>query len=547
MLITANKTMFLASIGTLATGAAVGQGTDKLPQRPNIIIFSCEDISPDLGCYGNPLVKTPNLDQFAREGIRYTNAFSTAGVSAPSRCALITGMYASSIGGNNMRTNAKGLPDGIPPHEAVPPAEVKCYSELLRQTGYYCTNNEKTDYQFSTPVTAWDECSRSAHWRNRPKGMPFFAIFNSMTSHESQIIYRQNSPISYPDSLMQFPPYFPDDPVVRRDVARNLSNITVMDREFGEIIRQLKEDGLYDNSIIVFYSDHGGPMPRQKREVVESGTHVPMLIRLPGALLAGTVMDELVSFIDVPPTLLSLVGINPPDYMQGQVFLGPDKAAPRKYVYAARDRMDTEYDMVRSVRDHQYRYVRNYHPELPYYQNITFRINAIPTMKRMLELRDEGKLDSVQMIWFAPTKPLEQLYDVTRDPHTLYDLAGNPAYADVLQRMRKANDDWMQAINDKGLNPDGSLKTEKQLVWEMWPGGLQPVTEDPVISVKNGLATISCPTEGASIAYQINGKGYTPSQWFLYTGPVKLNKDDKIIAKAIRIGYKESGLKELKN
>lgn len=538
-----DKGLLLTAAGTLLSGAIAAQKTGNLPAKPNIIIISCEDISPDLGCYGNPLVKTPNLDQLARDGIRYTQAFSTAGVSAPSRCALITGMYASSIGGNNMRTNAKNLPEGIPPHEAVPPAGVKCYSEWMRLAGYYCTNNEKTDYQFHAPITAWDECSRAAHWRNRPAGMPFFAIFNIMTSHESQILYRQNSPISYPDSAVDLPPYFPDDPIIRRDIARNLSNITVMDREAGEIIRQLKADGLYDNSMIIFYSDHGGSLPRQKREIVESGTHVPMIIKLPGRQLAGTTMDELVSFIDIPPTVLSLAGLAIPSYMQGQIFLGPDKAVPRQYVYAARDRMDTEYDMVRSVRDQQYRYVRNYHPELPYYQSIVFRVNVVPTMKRMIELRDESRLDSLQLLWFAPTKPAEQLYDILNDPHTLYDLAQNPAYSDVLTRMRVASESWTKSINDQGLHADGSLKTEKQLVWEMWPGGIQPQTETPVISISKGKVSLECPTKGASMAYQINGKGYNHNHWLLYHQPIELQNGDRITAKAIRIGYKESDIK----
>lgn len=315
-----NQALLLAATGTLVTAQAMAQKNVQLPKQPNIVIISCEDISPDLGCYGNKQVKTPHLDQLAKEGILYSNAFSTAGVSAPSRCCLITGMYASSIGGNNMRTNAKYLENMIPPHEAVPAADVKCYSELLRKAGYYCTNNEKTDYQFNPPATAWDDCSRKAHWRNRPKDKPFFAIFNIMTSHESQIIYRQNSPISYYDHQMEIPPYYPIDPIVERDIARNLSNITVMDREAGELIAQLKEDGLYDNTIILFYSDHGGPLPRQKREVVESGTHVPMIIKLPKAQMAGSKVEELVSFVDVPPTILSMAGIAKPTYMQGQVF-----------------------------------------------------------------------------------------------------------------------------------------------------------------------------------------------------------------------------------
>ncbi len=537
---------FLTAAGALMATGLFAQNI-KLPKHPNILIISCEDISPNLGCYGDKLAHTPNLDQLAKEGILYKNAFSTAGVSAPSRCALITGMYASSIGGDCMRTSATNLPDGIPPHEAVPPANVKCYSEYMRKAGYFCTNNEKTDYQFANPITAWDECDKSAHWRNRPKGKPFFSIFNILTTHESQIIYRQNSPISFYDKDVSIPPYYPEDPITRRDIARNYSNITVMDHEVGELIQQLKDDGLYDSTIIIFYSDHGGPLPRQKREVVESGTHVPMIIRLPGGQMAHTTIEELVSFIDVPPTILSLTGIKKPSYMQGQVFIGPAKDKAREYVFAARDRMDTEYDMVRSVRDKKYVYVRNYRPELSYYQDIKFRIGTIPTMKRMLELKDLGKLDSIQMIWFAPTKPAEQLYDVENDPNTLYDIASKPENKIIVERLRKVHEQWMKDIHDDGLNADGSLKPEKQLVWQMWPGGIQPITEMPMIKVTNNKAMISCKTEGASIAYQINGNGHNEKHWFVYDKTVELKKGDKLSAVAIRLGYKQSDKMEVIN
>ena len=532
--------------GAALTGLLEAQKSNPHKPRPNILIISCEDISPDLGCYGNKYVRTPNLDQLAKEGIRYTHMYTTAGVSAPSRCAMITGMYASSIGGNCMRTSATYLPEGIPPHEAVPPSYVRCYSEYLRNAGYYCTNNNKTDYQFAAPLTAWDDCSINAHWRNRPKGMPFFAIFNILTTHESQVVYRQNSPISYYDKDAVIPPYFPDDPIIRRDIVRNWSNITVMDREAGAILQQLKDDGLYDSTIIIYYSDHGGPLPRQKREVVESGTHIPFIIRLPNAELAGTVTDELVSTVDLAPTVMAMAGIEKPGYMQGQVFYGPGKAKPRALVFCARARMDAEYDMVRSVRDRQYLYVRNYHPELSYYQNIVFRIGAIPSMKRILELKDLGKLDSIQMIWFAPTKPLEQLYDVEKDPHTIFDIASRPENKVIVERMRIIHEKWMKEISDNGLNKDGSLKSEKQLVWEMWPGGIQPVTEKPVICMKENTAVITCNTPGASIAYQINGKGYNEKHWFVYNDkPVVLKQGDIITAVAIRIGFKQSERTEL--
>jgi len=508
-----------------------------LPKHPNIVIISCEDISPDLGCYGNPVVKTPNLDRLAKDGILYENVFSTAGVSAPSRCCLITGMYATSIGGGCMRTSQKGLNDVLP-YESVPPPEVKCYSEWMRKAGYYCTNNDKTDYQFKSPLSAWDACSKEASWEDRPGNSPFFAIFNIMTTHESQIDFRRNSPVSYYDDDVYVPPYYPNDPVIRRDIVRNYSNITVMDREVGEIIDKLKQQGLYDDAMILFYSDHGGPLPRQKREIVESGTHVPFIVKLPKGQKAGTHNSELVSFVDLPPTILALANIPVPRYMQGQVFLGAKKASPRMYVHAARDRMDTEYDMVRMTRDKDFLYIRNYHPEKPYYQDIKFRVNSIPTMRRLLELKSENKLDSIQMIWFAETKPSEQLYLIGNDPHTLYDVANKPEYQKDLMRLRHENNRWMKVIGDQGLKKEGSLKTEKELVWQMWPGGIQPQVAQPEISLKNGYASFKCSTQGSSMVYQINGKGLNSKHWILYDGqPIRLNKGDSVTIQANRIGY----------
>jgi arylsulfatase A-like enzyme len=299
---------------------------------------------------------TPNLDRLAGEGIRFTHMYSVAGVCAPSRNALITGMYPSSIGGNNMRTTnrrrVENVPDSlqIPPYECTPPPEVRCYTEFLRAAGYYCINNAKEDYQFTAPRSAWDESSTRAHWRNRPGDQPFLAIFNFMRSHESQIWAWEQEPwIVHPDSV-EVPPYFPDTPLIRRDIARMHSNNTIMDREVGEILDQLKEDGLLENTVIIFYSDHGGPLPRGKREILETGTLVPFIVRLPGGEGAGTVVDDLCSFVDIPATILSLANVKIPDYMHGQAFLGPQKSLPREFVYGARDRMDEWFDCRRSVR-----------------------------------------------------------------------------------------------------------------------------------------------------------------------------------------------------
>jgi N-sulfoglucosamine sulfohydrolase len=512
---------------------------DSDGDSPNILCITCEDISPKIGCFGDSVAHTPNIDKLAEEGIRFTNVFSVSGVCAPSRAALITGMYPSSIGANNMRTGANYLPNGIPPYEAVPPPEVKCYTEYLRAKGYYCTNNVKTDYQFKSPITAWDDCSTEAHWRNRPKDRPFFSIINLMTSHESQVWDRANDPVAIKPEDVSVPPYYADTPTARRDIARVYSNITIMDREVGEIIAQLEEDGLKDETIIIFYSDHGGPLPRQKREIYDSGLKVPMVIRFPGSKHAGKTNDDLISFVDIPPTILSLADIEAPIYMHGQAFLGSYKTQPREYIFAARDRMDRQYDIRRAVRDKQFKYIRNYKPEVGCYQDIKFRKQGLDIMKELLLLRDAGELNDQQMYWFREKKEPEELYDITQDPHELYNLAEQPEYQSTLEDMRKVHESWMRDIDDKGL------MTEKELVWSMWPNGNQPFTENPIISNKDGEVAISCRTEGASIAYQINGKGYNPDHWFLYTGPFTANKGDIITSTAIRIGYKQSEVIDL--
>jgi len=506
------------------------------PRRPNILCITCEDISALLGSYGDTVARTPVLDRLAREGVRFARMFSVSGVCAPSRSALITGMYPSGIGTNHMRVSHKGVP-GIQPYEAVPPPYVRPYTESLRAAGYYTTNNSKTDYQFKPPITAWDENGRSAHWRNRPEGMPFFSIFNSTTTHESQIWDRTNDPVVIPPERVLLPPYYPDTLKVRWDVARLYSNIAVMDREVGELLAELEEAGLAENTIVIWYSDHGGPLPRQKRLILDSGLHVPYIMRFPGGAHAGTVDDELVSFVDIPATILSLAGVKVPDYMQGRPFWGEQKAPPREYVYAARDRLDAQYDASRAVRDKRFEYIRNFKPAGSAYLDVRYR-TQMGIMQELLRMRDEGTLDPIQARWFRQPMEPEELYDTVVDPHEVHDLARNPAYAGVVARMSAALEEWMEWIGDDPLRP------EADLVESMWPGGVQPRTAAPAVSWMDGKVEIECPTEGAAIAYQVDGRGYGPDHWLLYTGPFEMASGSTVSATAIRVGFVQSGTVE---
>ncbi len=529
-------------------------------KKPNIIWITCEDISPYIGAYDDRDIKTPNIDRLAQEGIRYNHVFTAAGVCAPSRSSFITGMYPTSIGTMHMRTIGDPKYQPVPSYSAVIPAGVKCFPEYLREAGYYCTNNEKQDYQFLPPVTVWDENGPSASYRNRSADKPFFAVFNFFITHESQLFGRTDPLLLDPDKLT-VPPYYPDTKTVRHDLNRLFTNIERMDSQVGELIQMLKDDGLYDHTIIFFFSDHGGALPWMKREVLERGTHIPFIIRFPGGKNGGTVNDDLISGVDFAPTVLSLAGVPIPSYMQGQAFLGDQKSKiPRKYVFAGRDRMDTEYDRVRMVRDKRYRYLYNYLPGQPYYQNIAYRL-SIPMMKEFLELRDEGKLDSVQMSWFK-NKPVEELYDVQSDPDELHNLVYDSAYKNKLAELRNAFRSWTKTVGDMGGIP------EKEMIRQMWEGKNEaPNTAAPEVNRSAGGVKLSCNTKGASIGYRIIQKGIRKAPelrtirswdygmifnkvkngqqepeapvWKVYNGEtISLQQGDTLRVNAMRIGYK---------
>ncbi len=524
-----SRRQFLEGAATVAAAGLLTPARGRGVTRPNILWISCEDISPDLGCYGDTYATSPNIDNLAAEGARYTRCFSVSGVCAPSRSAIITGMYPTTIGTMHMRSRS------------VPPPQVKCFPEYLRAAGYYCTNNSKTDYQFEPPFTAWDESSRQAHWRNRAKAQPFFAVFNLTVSHESSIRMparrRERGGDRVPPGMRhdpdtaELPPYYPDTPVVRKDWATYHDNITAMDMQVAGILRQLEEDGLADDTIVFFWGDHGRGLPRAKRWIYDSGIHVPLVIRWPGVLEPGSTVDDLVSFIDFGPTVLSLAGVAVPAHMQGLPFLGGRKAPAREYVYAARDRMDEAYDLIRAVRDKRYKYLRNYMPEVTYAQHINY-MDEMPTMKEWRRLHAEGKLEGPRKIFFSRTKPVEELYDTESDSHEVNNLAGSPEHQDVLLRLRAEHERWRKSTNDLGLIP------EPELMERMRPGGKYETTAAPEITRAGSTVRIRCATEGASIGYTTESGD--DARWLLYGSELKLERGTVLRAKAIRIGFNES-------
>ena len=513
----------------------IDDNTTPIPKTTNILWLVTEDMGQYLPSFGDNTVLTPNLNRLAAEGIKYPNVFSPSGVCAPSRAAISTGMYPSSIGANHMRTTSYTEVTGLPKYEAIPPPEVKMFSELLRKQGYYCTNNAKNDYQFKAPVTSWDQNGKKAHWKNRAQGQPFFSIFNFNVTHESGLFEPYERAIAIPENIeFSIPPYLPDTRTVRRDLWKMYNNIALMDQQIGKVLKELEEGGLLENTIVFFYSDHGGPLPRQKRLVYDSGLKVPMIIRFPNKINAGTQDDQLISFVDFAPTVLALSGQVPPNYLQGQTFI-EKKQIKRKYIHAASDRFDGFTDVIRAVRDRRFKYIRNYRTEQGYYLPVSYR-EQIPTMKELIKLRDEGSLNEVQSQWFREKKPKEELFDCLKDPHEINNLANQTKYQNKLIELRSEMDRWLNEIDDQPNLP------ERELINQLWGNKKEkPKTTTPVVSVTQGEITIECETKGASIGYRIIGENSSPSAPYkVYTVPFKNENGNQLEIIAHRIGFEAS-------
>ena len=432
----------------------------NLLARPNILWISAEDIGPQFGCYGDPHAITPNIDRLASQGTRYTNAYTTAGVCAPCRSGIITGMYQNSIGTHHMRCNS------------LLPSWLKPFPKALKESGYYCTNNSKTDYQFSKPSTneIWDQSGSRAHWKNRKKDQPFFAVFNYTGCHESGIASESKyksvtanltaKERQDPNKISTLPPYYPDTPAVREDWKRNYELITAMDSWAGSLIKEIKDQGLYEETIIFFWSDHGVGLPRAKRWLYHSGTHVPLIVRIPGQL-AGKVDHQLVSSIDFGPTVLNLAGIKVHDNLQGRAFLGKNLSAPRKYVFGARDRMDERYDIIRAVFDGRFRYIRNFEPLKPYYQYMNTPEKGA-TMREIRRAENESSLTVAGKLFSSSEKPVEELYDIKVDPHEINNLASDSKYLSKIKLMRNVMSNWQSTIGDIGLIPEAEIEIQEK-------------------------------------------------------------------------------------
>jgi len=421
-------------------------------ERPNILWITSEDNGPHLGCYGDQYATTPNLDELAGRGMIYRHCWSNAPVCAPARTTIISGMFPTSTGSQHMRSLTR-LPEAF-----------RMYPQYLREAGYYCTNNSKEDYNLAKPGQVWDESSGQAHWRNRRPGQPLFAIFNHTISHESQIRNKIGPSDRIHDPAdVRVPAYHPDTPEVRQNWAQYYDRLTMMDARVGKTLRALHEAGLADETIIFYYGDHGSGMPRSKRWPFDSGLHVPLIVHFPKkwqhlappGYQAGGQTDRLVSFVDLAPTLLSIAGIEPPEHMHGQAFAGKFPAPQREFLFGFRGRMDERYDMVRTVRDKRYIYLRHYMPHLPYGKYVRYMF-VTPTTRVWKQLFDDGKLNAAQSAFWQP-KPSEELYDLKNDPDEVHNLADDPAHQAALQKLRQAHRQQVADIPDLGLLPEGEI------------------------------------------------------------------------------------------
>jgi arylsulfatase A-like enzyme len=441
--------MILRVLALLFLSASAAFAAD----RPNILWITSEDNGPHLGCYGDPDAVTPNLDRLAARGAIYRNCWSNCPVCAPARTAIITGMYPSSLGAEHMRSLVRA------------PAELVLWPQLLREAGYYCTNNAKEDYNVEKPGKPWDESSKKAHWKNRKAGQPFFAVFNIELTHESQVRKRPHTFVHDPEKV-RIPGYHPDCRETREAWAQYHDQMTEMDKRAGELLAEVKEEGLEEETIVLYFGDHGPGLPRCKRTPCNSGLNVPLIVSIPERFQAlappeysvGAKLDRMVEFVDLGPSMLNLLGLSRPEIMQGQPFLGADLPPERRLLHGLRGRMDERYDCVRSVRNKRYVYIRNFMPHLPAGQHNAYMF-ATPMTVAWKKLFDEGKLPPEQARFFEPRQP-EELYDLQKDPDEVNNLAGDPDLTATLERLRGECRVWMSGIRDVGVIP------EAELIWE---------------------------------------------------------------------------------
>jgi len=439
-------------VGLVLAGVLCVQG-QTTTERPNILWLTCEDNNVTwVGCYGNPHADTPNIDKLASEGFQYMHAYANAPVCAPSRSTWITGVHALSMGTYPMRSRYD-----------IPHDRIKYYPDHLRANGYYAGNDTKTDYNIGgrDDKECWDNPGKT-DWNALKQNQPFFQVINSTKSHEStafgDVFKSKHDPKD-----TQLRKYHPDVPGMRENYAHYHDAMKRMDADIGAALKKLEEMGLAENTIVIHNSDHGGVLPRSKRYLFESGLHCPLIIRIPEkyknlwpADAPGEKVDQLVSFIDMPKTWLSITGSEVPETMQGKVFLGSKSEPEREFHFSFRGRMDERCESARAVSDKRYLYIRNYMPYVPWMQHLGYlwKMKATQVWEEHVA---SGKASEVESRFFAPKGWTEELYDMSKDPDSVDNLIENPECAEVAARMRVALRGWQEGVFDAGMMPESEV------------------------------------------------------------------------------------------
>jgi len=438
---------YLMILLTACTGNET-KDQDNTTSRLNILWIVADDLGTDLGCYGNSLIHTPNLDKLAGQGVLYTNFYTVTAVCSPSRSTLITGMYPVSIETHQHRTRyKKQLPEGISP-----------ITYYFRKAGYFTSNGTyinknkpgKKDYNFVA-----DSIFDGTDWSQRKEGQPFFSQIQIHYPHRP-FLHDTIYPID--EEKIKLPPYYPNTWLARKDWALYLETIQFLDQQVGKVMDRMVKEDLMDNTIVFFFGDQGRPMVRAKQFMYDGGIHTPLIIRWSGEKSKGTVCTDLVSNIDIPVATLELGGIKVPEHLQGINFLDTD-ISKRKFIFTMRDRRDETVDRIRAIRTQNFKYIRNFYPERPYTQFNAYKKQAYPVLSQMQLLHENGELNDVQDQFMKDTRPGEELYELKTDSWEIHNLAGDKTYDNKLVQLREIMDSVLLAY-DKGTYPEDQKETD---------------------------------------------------------------------------------------
>ena len=495
-------------------------------EKTNIIWLVCEDQSLFFSSYYDSTANTPNINELASNGIVYNNFFAVSPVCSPSRSSIATGMYPTTIGTQHMRAYRKNKGSinsktNLPIYSAVPKRKVQFFTENLRKMGYYCTNNSKEDYNMEMSPLAWDESNKNAHWRNRNENQPFFSVFNFNITHESKIWSNYKKHSSDEINKIILPPFFPDNNTIKNDFVTNYKNIEKLDEQVGEIINQLKEDGLYKNTAIFFFSDHGGPFPRYKRSIYDSGLKCPLIIKWTETKKEIR-NNQMISFIDLAPTILELTKSEINYKMEGVSFYNQNN---RDYIFAATDRFDEYTDKRRCVRNKGFKLIINCDTNSSTMKPVSYRQN-MKTM-RILDSLNDLKKNTISMdSWYKKTKPKYELYNIVNDPNELNNLYTNKDYDSVFYELKNKLNNWIDESDYGNL-------TEKQILEEMWPNGVKPKLKEPSIIQKDNGINIISNNNNSSIGWR-NDK---TENWKIYLKDEIINPENIFEIIVFKPGY----------